>query len=172
MQHLLIPTDFSIQSLQAVHAAVAASDRDKMKITLFHLLAMPTEISELVFRSMRSKHYEMITDDFKEACEILQNRYGTKLEAIHIRFGFGSTVAYLKNYLEGSGVDKVVVCKDVTLGRPSGRSVDMLPLLHKTGFPLSVIPRYTEHATGISAVNMLQGNEIKIPKEKNHVTQN
>lgn len=175
MQHILIPTDFTVPSLQAVHAALGMYEGGKIEITLFHLLTMPTDLSGLMFRSMRNKHYEMVSDEFIEACEILQNRHSSRIASISIRFGFGDTSAYLQNLLEGMKVDKIFVCENVELKRSSSRSVVMLPLLKRTNFPLEImrIAKDGSYSHGIDAVSMMQGNEMKVPKkDKTYVTQN
>lgn len=177
MKHLLIPTDFSIQSLNAVHAAIAAHENgeDKLKITLFHLLSMSTDLSELVFRSMTNKHYEMVSSEFKDACEILQNRYSSKVKSITVKFGFGNTVQYLKNYLEGAKIDMVIIPSDVELTLPSTRSVEMIPLLKRTGVSMDIIStkKSAQQLTDLSIINMMPGNEIKVPKtDRKYASQN
>lgn len=171
MKHLLIPTDFSIQSLNAVHAAIAAhaNGEDKLKITLFHLLRMSTDLSELVFRSMTNKHYEMVGEEFKEACEILHNRYSSKVKSITVKFGFGNTVQYLKNFLEGAKVDMVIIPSDVALTLPSGRSVEMVSLLKRTGIAMDVIStkKSAQQLIDLNIINMMPGNEMKVPKTDN-----
>lgn len=176
MKHLLIPTDFSIQSLNIVHAAIAAHDNgeEKLKITLFHLLSMSTDLSELVFRSMTNKHYEMVGEEFKEACEILQNRYSSKVKSINVKFGFGNTVQYLKNFLEGAKVDMVIIPSDAELTLPSTRSVEMVPLLKRTGVAIDVVStKKSAKHIDMSIINMMPANEMKVPKtDKKYASQN
>ena len=173
MKHILIPTDFSIDSLNTVHAAIANYGEEKLKITLFHLLTMSSDISELMFPSMRNKHHQMISDDFHEACEILQNRYHSKVHSLRIKFGFGDTVSYLRNFIEGAKVDLIVVGQGVPLSLPSSRSVKMMPILERTGFPIEIIPskNIAQHYADMKAINMLPPNEMKVPKpDKKYAT--
>lgn len=162
MKHILIPTDFTIASLKAVQAAVGAYEGEQLRITLFHLLE-PNDIGSL-FRSMRNKHYEMITDDFNEACQILHNRHSTAISSIHIKFGFGTTVRYLENVLEGLRIDAIVHCSDLNLQETSRRSVAMLPLLLRSGYPVNTlqVPKAAQHTD----LNSLPQRDIKIPKEE------
>jgi len=166
MKHLLVLTDFSIQSLNTVHAAIAHYKDDMLKITLFHLLEMPGDIAGLLFPSMRNKHLSMETPEFKEACEILHNRYTSRISSIKVEFGFGSTVAYIENMLEGEGIDRVVVCSDIKLTFPSKCSIDALPLLKRTRIPLDTLEAAAirrQHAD-INAISMANANELKIPR--------
>jgi hypothetical protein len=165
MKHILIPTDFSVQSLNAVHAAMATYNEASMKITLFHLLTVQDDISELLFRSTRNKHLSLITREYSEGCEILQNRYGSTLRGLNIKFGFGTTVAYLKNLLEGEQVTDILVCHDIKLRLPSSRSIEMLPMLKRTGYPItSVSSKTRKDSYDMTKLSMLGEREMKIPK--------
>jgi len=176
MKHILIPTDFSIKSLNTVHAVLQSHhSEEQLKITLFHLLDTPADISALMFRSMRNKHYEMVSEDFAEACEILQNRYRSVIKSMHIKFGFGNSVSYVRNFLEGEGVSAVAYSSDMKLARPSKKSIDVIPLLKKTGFIIEDVRLISNggQQVGISAVSMLPVNEMKVPKNhKDYATQN
>jgi hypothetical protein len=100
---------------------------------------MSNDFSELLF-PRRAKHHKLVTAEFNEACQVLQNKYGAVIHNMHVKFGTGDTVAYLRNVLEGEGIHSIVVCPDIKLGKPSDRSVPMLPLLKKTGFPIDQVP--------------------------------
>jgi hypothetical protein len=165
MKHILIPTDFSVQSLNAVHAAMATYNEASVKITLFHLMRMPDEIPDILFRSMRNKHLSLITEEFREGCEILENRYGSALQCLNIKFGFGTTVAYVKNLLEGEKITDIMVCPDIQLKMTSPRSIEMLSMLKKTGYKIDMVSSKTRRTSqDMSTISMLTEREIKIPK--------
>ncbi|HEY1032724.1 MAG TPA: hypothetical protein VGD89_13185 [Flavipsychrobacter sp.] len=172
MKHLLIPTDFSIQSLNAVYAAIAKYGDTQLKITLFHLLAPSHDITDILFAYKRSKPHDAINENFKEAYQILQNRYNSRIHSITVKFGYGNTAAYLKNLLEGEKVDHVIFMADSVLQLPMAKSIEMLPLFRKTGFPLDVISAKSKKDVDISAISMMNRNEIKPFKtEKSYVTE-
>lgn len=164
MKHILIPTDFSLQSLNAVHAAVATHSEQPFKITLLHLLRMAEDIPQLLFRSMRSKQEEIITPDFREACEILQNRYESSIASIHIKLGFGSTKSYVQNLLEGEKIDLIFCCPDIQLALPSPRSVEMMSLLRKTGVIIETVPSRIGRETFTESKNEQKEPGLRIPK--------
>ena len=137
MQHILIPTDFSIRSLNAIHTAATSFTSEKLKISLFHLLRPDYDIAQL-FRSRRNMHMDMISSEFHDACQIMQNRYSSVINAINIEFGFGTTASYLSNLLEGLKVDVVLVCNDVAY-KYDNKSIDPLPLLKKVDVKLQSV---------------------------------
>ncbi len=166
MKHVLIPTDFSINSLNAVHAAVAKYE-GVLNITLFHLMAMSGDISDLLYRSRRNKHLELITDDFNEAMQILQNRYGSRIRTIRVKFGFGDTPAYLRNFLEGERADVILVSPDIKLKLSSNRSVEIVPLLQASGTQIDWVPAAgAKKSFDMGAINMFIGNELNVPETK------
>lgn len=169
MQHLLIPTDFSIQSLNAVHGVLAMKKNEEFKITLFHMLSMPEALPELLFRPFAQQEQRSINKDFMEACEIIQNKYGARLHSLRVKFAFWGTVAYLRNYLEGQKVDRIVLVNNMQLTKPYKTSLDCLPLLKKTGYPIDVLPeRVISEAgeTGIELINMKYGNGMEVKQNK------
>ncbi len=174
MKHLLIPTDFSIKSLNAIHAAVSHYKGEKIKITLFHLLNMPGGISDLLFRTSRNRHYDMVSTEFHEACQVLHNRHSSAISSIQIKFGAGSTVSYLQNFLEGEKVDAAIICPDIQLQAASAKSVDAVSLLKRTGIRIEAIPSAINDKQyyDVDSINMLPGNTIKVPKkDKSYATE-
>lgn len=164
MKHILIPTDFTVHSLNAVHAAMATCDNEPVRITLLHLLRMPVDISEILFRSRHSRHLSLVTGEFREGCEILQNRYGTALYSLDIKFGFGSTAYYLDNLLEGEQVTDILVCTDISLSLPSDRSVEMLSVIKRTGRKITYVSsRVRKPAKELTTISSLAERAIKLP---------
>ncbi|MBS1780227.1 MAG: hypothetical protein JST70_12920 [Bacteroidetes bacterium] len=167
MKHILIPTDFSIPSLNAVHSAMAVFNDAPVRITLFNLLRMPDELPGIIFRAMRSKHYSLITDDFKEGCEILENRYGASLHSLKVKFAFGNTVSYLRNWLDGEQVTDILICPDIPLGLPSSKSIAMVPLLKNTGYNIvSISSKARYQSLDTTTISMLRERGIRLLKQE------
>lgn len=176
MQHLLIPTDFTIQSLNAVHGVLAMNTDEVYKITLFHMLSMPNALPELLFRPFARQEKQSVNKDFLDACEIIQNKYGSRLHSLKVKFAYGDTVAYLRNYLEGNKIDKIVLVNNMQLSGPYASSINCSPLLRKTGYAVEMLPEKIvtgTTATSIELMNMSHGNKMKVTKEKKeYVAQN
>lgn len=133
MKHVLIPTDFTISSLQTVHAAIVHFPDEQIKISLLHLLEMPNGIGDLLMRAVRKEPTHLITPDFQKAREIIHNKYGQKILKMDVLFRYGSTKNYVQNLLEGLEVDAIVLDPEIKLASPHAASVDMYPLLKKSG---------------------------------------
>lgn len=135
--------------------------REEVKFVLLHMLRVEDSITELLFMHRYIKPHELVSEEFKEACEVLETKYGSNMK-IEIRFAMGHTKAYLANVLHAEGIDEIAVPEEYDLKLPSKRSVAMLPLLKRMDdYPLYYVPKQqisTTYAT-MSALNI---NEIEL----------
>ena len=131
MKHIIIPTDFSIRSLQPVHAAMDRFEGESVRISLLHLLHMPVGIPDLFTRASSALPADAIQSEFRNACEVLKNKYASRLVQLNTVIRYGSTAPFLRNLIEGMKADAVLVCDPIGLTVPTKISVDMVPLLSK-----------------------------------------
>jgi hypothetical protein len=137
MKKILIPTDFSIKSLNVVHSVVAHFN-EPIEVILFHAVYIGDSISDLLFAGRKvTKDYT--TPDYNEACEILKNKYASSISRIRTVFFYGSTVAVFNNFLEGNNIDSIVINSGHEYQLKHKHSIDPLPLIHKSRIkPLSL----------------------------------
>ncbi|HTN45370.1 MAG TPA: hypothetical protein VL098_03420 [Flavipsychrobacter sp.] len=174
MNHILIPTDFSIASLSIVSAVAEEFGTAPVKITLFHLIDMPTSISELLtFRRSKSRYEQQINDEFHDACHVLQNKFANSIAELKVELAFGNSSAYIKNYLEANKVTVVAVSANTVLKKTFRESITMLPLLERTNVPVKYFtPRKAAHHTDVNVISMSSLKKVTIPKEElNYVTE-
>lgn len=134
MKNILIPTDFSIKSLKLAGAAVRRYESEKLNIILAHALQSDNSISGLLMLHKRQVIHKIYTDEFMEACEIVKNKYNSNIERIKVEFYYGSTKAYLNNFLDARSIDAIILANDYALRLPSADSVDMRSMLEKTKY--------------------------------------
>lgn len=167
MRHIMIPTDFSVQSLQVVHAAIAAAGNEKLKVTLMHMLH-PADIGSTIFASFRNRQraeqQNMLSEDFKETCEMLKNSYSSKLDGIQVKFVTGDTAVYLSHCLEGADVDCIVYAEDIKLTKPSKNSVDMLALIKRCKYNKMVVPSVDRVSRHQQDMINLKGSDLRLSK--------
>lgn len=174
MNHILIPTDFSISSLSIVSAVVEEFGTTPVKITLFHLIDLPTSISELLtFRRSKSRYEEQINDEFHDACHILQNKFANCIAELKIELAFGNSSAYIKNYLEANKVTVVAASANTALKKTFKESVAMLSLLERTKVPVKYFnTRKAAHHTDVNVISMSSLKKVNTPKEElNYATE-
>ncbi|GAA3979130.1 hypothetical protein [Mucilaginibacter dorajii] len=108
MKTLLIPTDFTQQSIQGIPELAQQFYPQKVKIVLVHMLKITDSISELLMLSRRNVEYRQIPDNFYKRCRELETKYSHLINNIGITFFYGSTVAVFNNFLEANEVDAIV----------------------------------------------------------------
>lgn len=136
MKHVLIPTDFSIGSLQPVPAALQHFPGAPVRITLLHLLEPPDSIGELLFRAARREPAHLAGPEFRQACAVIRNRYGSRLTDLRTDIRYGSTAAYVRHLLESLEADAIALDPAYRPGRPDPRSVTLIPLLLRMDLPV------------------------------------
>lgn len=112
MKTLLIPTDFTAQSLQCIPSLAQQYYPKKLNIILVHMLKITDSISELLMLSRRSAEYRHIPDNFYVRCRELEKDYSHLINHINIDFFYGSTIAVFNNYLDAHNVDAIVIPHD------------------------------------------------------------
>jgi hypothetical protein len=112
MKTLLIPTDFTYQSLQSIPVIAQQYYPQKLDIILVHMLKITDSISELLMLSRRSAEYKHIPDNFYVRCRELEKDYSHLINRIHIDIFYGSTVAVFNNYLDAHQIDGIVTPHD------------------------------------------------------------
>ncbi len=132
MKHVIIPTDFTIRSLQPVHDVMRYYKDQLVRITLLHLVDVPDAIGDLLFRLRRMESRYPVPAAFTQACEMMANKYENQLSGLKPLVQYGTTTAYFENLLEGFGVDTLFMLPEWQPVRAFEDSVDMLPLIRKS----------------------------------------
>ncbi|HJU45959.1 MAG TPA: hypothetical protein VJ647_04200 [Chitinophagaceae bacterium] len=140
MQNILIPTDFTAQSLQFVSKTAAALQGEKINIVLFHAFNLPDDIVDLMFISREKVHQGLVSDEFRNQCRKLKNLYFDTIHSIHVKYMYGSTVRMFKNFADANTIDMIVLPGDLRLQLPHKYSFDPVPLLKKAGIKTITSP--------------------------------
>jgi hypothetical protein len=136
MKNILIPTDFSVRSLDLVKAAVYAGINEPMNILLVHCFKMSDDIQELMALARRRKDYEHISDEFKAVCAQLQERYPARINDIRVECFYGSTIAVFKNYLYANKIGLIIYDEHFRFTKVNKSSIDPLNIIKKSGCAL------------------------------------
>lgn len=135
MKTIIIPSDFSIDSIQ-VAETVVRNAKEEVKILFIHLFHVADDIQDLLFSNYRKKEYEFVSDEFRHECDMLKNVYAGKLKSVNIEFFYGSKLAVFKNFLDYNKADFIAYSKSYGIPKLSKSSIDALPVVLKSGLPL------------------------------------
>lgn len=134
MTTILIPTDFTLPSLNMVKDAASRFAGQRLNIVLFHALYMPTDIQDLLFLPTRIP-YEKITEDFRHACTVIKKKNSDVISQINFRYMYGSTNAVFRNFIEANKIDAIFMPEHIVLKKVYDNSIDLRPLFKKAAIP-------------------------------------
>jgi hypothetical protein len=109
IQKVLIPTDFSIASLNLVREVAERTVHYQLDVLLIYGLHLPTSITELLFFSKDKVLDSLQSEDFMEACSLLKNKYFSKIHSIKADLVVGNNRNYINHYIKAEKVDRVFV---------------------------------------------------------------
>ncbi len=136
MRNVLIPTDFSIESLNLVERAVAALDDQTANIILFHAFDMNINAPDRLGNGTRVPYAHLLTDEFRNACKRIKTSNARVVQNIHVRHLYGSTVPLFRNFIDANDID-MIVCPDHFVFNPvTAQSVNPVKLFKKSGIPV------------------------------------
>lgn len=135
MRTILIPTDFTVNSLIAVKKVMNINENDPVKIVLFHGVNLSDSITDLLLFSKGRLIREMATQSFKDACEIIKNKFAKDLESLYVEVFTGNTPAAFDQFLEANDVDIICYIDNFRYTKPSKNSMDIMPLLSHASVP-------------------------------------
>jgi hypothetical protein len=156
MKHILIPTDFSIRSLRVVHHAVDRFGANgPLNIVMFHAMQMPGSIMDLMMLARRSSQYDLITEDYKEASEIVKNKYGSALQSFKTEFLMGRGNGVFRNFLLYHNIDAILCPSEPNFRKASPNSYDPAELIRKSDLPVYHVSLKKKERMLVSAMSEL-----------------
>ncbi len=139
MKNILVPTDFTVDSLILLKKAIE-NEEGKLNLILVYGKSLPNSISELVFFSKGKLITSLESKSFVEAKGILKNRYFSRINTLRTDIFYGRNQSAFDNFLEGNSVDKAYVPDDPESLHPYlKKGFDLLPYLKKSGLELTEV---------------------------------
>lgn len=136
---ILIPTDFSLATLNCVSGFLDKNPDQKFEVTMVHFLQLSDSISELLMLSRRNREYQHISNEFEEAMDKLRKKYASQLTTLHAEFFYGSTVAVFKNFLEHKEIDAILMLHGHQYAKLAENSIDPYLMVERSGYPVLTI---------------------------------
>jgi len=135
---ILIPTDFSIDSLKFLVEAVQSVQIGSINVVFLHCAHLPNSILDLLFYSKKEIIQSLVTPTFEDACKVIRNKYQSKINSTRIEIFTGHTQAAFENFLEGNRIDEIFVPENYIL-KTTKNSFDPLPFIQRTELPITPV---------------------------------
>lgn len=131
---ILIPTDFSIESLMPVKQAALENPDGQIEIILLYCCFSSNSITDLLFYSPESVIDEAINFEFREACLILENTYQSRIAKLSIEVFHGLNGSAFGNFIAGKHITEAMMLNNhnYTLAK---NGFDPIPFIKKSKLP-------------------------------------
>jgi hypothetical protein len=114
-KNILIPIDFSTQSLNTLKIALQENKNEEFIVWLIYAQNLSSSISELLFHSPKKIIKSLMNSEFEDALNILKNTYESSLKSIHIELFHGSNTSAFTNFASAKKIDLIYLPKNYPL---------------------------------------------------------
>lgn len=136
MRNVLIPTDFSVASLELAEKTAQSLEGESLNIILFHAFEIPFFVADVFDIRDKLPYADLVTEHFRNACKRVKLQHSKTIRSIVIRHLYGNTTAVFRNFVDANDID-LIVCPDFFVFRAVHTgSVNPVPLFQKGGIPL------------------------------------
>lgn len=142
---ILIPTDFSVQSLNVLQTFLEQNENQNANfdIVLVHGYRLSDSIMELMFFSKPNILNALVNPEFQEACNVLQNKYEGKINAIKFDIFTGFTQGAFNNYTDANHVDEIYFNSERKPIFSSPRSFDFTNFIKRSNLKVTDVQQGT-----------------------------
>jgi hypothetical protein len=131
MVNVLIPTDFSLGSLD-IAAQAAQAVPDKLNIFFFHAFDMPDSLIDAMIKTGARGHNRLVTEDLRLKCRKIKAA-NPVINNISFRIMYGTTVALFRNFAEANAIDLIVYPENYRFVPAVRESIDPARMFLKSG---------------------------------------
>lgn len=128
-KRILIPTDFTVNTLRLVQEAVLKTDNPLVEVILFYCSLMPSSVTELRYFSPQSLQYQLSSPPFEQRSESLIKQFSGKLKSIKTEVVLGNSKRHLRNFLEAEDIHLIGLPISYRLQFSHPLAIDPLKLL-------------------------------------------
>lgn len=132
----MIPTDFSVASIELVEKTAQTLEGESLNVILFHAFEIPTFESDIIDLRGKLPYADLVTETFRNACKRVKLQHPKTIRSIVIRHQYGHTAAVFRNFADANDID-LIVCPDFYVFQSvHPGSVNPVPLFQKGGVPM------------------------------------
>jgi len=169
---ILIPTDFSIESLIPVKQAALLSSYNEIEIVLMFCDLLPNSISDLLFYTPAKVIGRYSNKEFDEACSIIMNKYASKISSLRTEVFNGTSDAAFENFISGNKIDEVIFPKNYVL-KEHRNGFNPLPYIKNSYLPCREVEWKVAnpHETASLSTLFIEGMHTKTDKLIDYASQ-
>lgn len=137
---ILIPTDFSEESLSLVAHVIANAGDHQLDIVLTHCMFLPdSEDIDMRFFSKKELIQSLQSHEFKKACRSIRNQNANRNALIRTDIFTGLNQTAFNNFIEGNEIEEAVIPKPYKPTMNQKRSFDPTPFIRKSRLKITEV---------------------------------
>lgn len=157
MKTILIPTDFTADSLSILKNALNNEKDEKVNIILGYGKRLSWSISDLLFYSTKNILKELEDSEFSEAKEIIMNKYRSKINSLKIELFHGFNQNAFNSFIEGNLINHSVIPEsDDTMDFNYKQGFDIVPFIKKSNLLTETVSYTKEYATSTQGSSLFK----------------
>lgn len=142
---VLIPTDFTIESLNMVKVLLREKQEGKIDILLLHGINLGDSLTNLLYFSKSKMIKTLSNPEFEEACAIIRNKYESKINCIRTDLFVGTSQNIFENYLRTNHVNEAYIPENYQLKLINEKSFDLVRLIENSSIKITKVKEDTFH---------------------------
>lgn len=131
LKTILVPIDFRVSSLNTLKYALEKSSGEPHRVMLIYAEYLEDSISELLFYRPESKIASKITPEFRNALEVLRNRFEYQIVDLEIKLFHNRSRRGLRRFVENNNVEAIYIPKTYKLKMPK-KAFDLVTIIRQT----------------------------------------
>ncbi|MFE7088545.1 hypothetical protein ACFU8T_20605 [Sphingobacterium spiritivorum] len=143
-KRILIPTDFSIHSLQFLITVLEEEPAAQVEVVLAYGMRSGSFMTELFIFSKEEYLQKVQSEEFIKGCQMIENRFGEKVSGLYADVLTSDNPNYIRNYLKGNHIHEVILHEEhystcthkhyLDLHRPLMKAAPFLSVLSDSSF--------------------------------------
>jgi len=131
LKTILVPIDFRVSSLNTLKYALEKSSGEPHRVMLIYAEYLEDSITELLFYRPESKIASKITPEFRNALEVLRNRFEYQIVDLEIKLFHNRSRRGLRRFVENNNVEAIYIPKTYKLKMPK-KAFDLVTIIRQT----------------------------------------
>jgi len=108
-KRILIPTDFTLHSLQFVITVLQRQEAGPLEVVLAYGMRSASLMTELFILNKEDYLHKLQSEDFINACQMIENGFGGKVSGLYADLLTSDHPNYIRNYLKGNHITEVML---------------------------------------------------------------
>lgn len=148
MKTILIPTDFTTDSLSILKSALNSEEDQKVNIILAYGKKLPWSVMDLIYQPKNSFLKQLEDETFLEAKQIILNKYESKINSFSVEIFNGFNQNAFNNFISGNKINCCVIPEsDSSLNYKHKDGFSLTPFIKKTNLSVKTVDYNNENAT-------------------------